>query len=322
MPNVWVVRAEFGKFTNHFISKGFVGIGWLPDDDLTQVASREEIRTLYTARYPKDKSNVVIGQQVGQIARFALEMQTGDYVITPAAQNERLHYGVVSPGSSYFHHEGDDGCHYRHRRRVNWDDTTVARSDFSVPFQNTIRSALTIFSVSQIEEFFTSIGRHDLVTQKQLPDADPNRVVLDQVLELDATEFELLVGHLLTALGFEEAEVTGKPGDQGVDATGVLNASNLARIRVFVQAKRYKDRNVSSAAVRSLRQSIPVNGQGAVITTSDFHKGAHEVANEIGFPRIGLINGTQLVDLLIEHWQEIPKEFQDLLDLKPGLVKA
>ncbi len=322
MTNVWVVRADFGRFTNHFISKEFVGIGWLPDDDLTQVTNREQIRALYTSRYPKDTSNVVIGQQVGQIARFALEIQPGDYVITPAAQNERLQYGVVSAEPSYFYHAGDDGCHYRHRRKVDWNDVPIARSDFSVPFQNTIRSALTIFSVSQIEEFLTKIGRQDLVSQKQLPEADPNRVVLDQVLELDATEFELLVGHLLTALGFEEAEVTGKPGDQGVDATGVLNASSLARIRVFVQAKRYKDSKVSSAAVRSLRQSIPVNGQGAVITTSDFHKGAHDVANEIGFPRIGLINGTQLVDLLIEHWQEIPKEFQDLLDLKPGLVKA
>ena len=319
---MWVVRADFGRFTNHFISKGFVGIGWLPDDDLTQVTNREQIRALYTSRYPKDTSNVVIGQQVGQIARFALEIQPGDYVITPAAQNERLQYGVVSAGPSYFYHAGDDGCHYRHRRKVDWNDVTIARSDFSVPFQNTIRSSLTIFSVSQIEEFLTKVGREDLVSQKQAPEADPNRVVLDQVLELDATEFELLVAHLSTALGFEEAEVTGKPGDQGVDATGVLNASNLARIRVFVQAKRYKGSNVSSAAVRSLRQSIPVNGQGAVITTSDFQKGAHDVANEIGFPRIGLINGTQLVDLLIEHWQEIPKEFQDLLDLKPGLVKA
>lgn len=319
---MWVVRAEFGKFTNHFISKGFVGIGWLPDDDLTHVTNREGIRTLYKTRYPNDTSNVVIGQQVGQIARFALEMQSGDYVITPAVQSGRLHYGVVSSEPSYSYHAGDDGCHYRHRRRVDWNDGTVARSDFSVPFQNTIRSSLTVFSVSQIEEFLTNIGRQDLVSPKHLPESDPNQVVLDQILELDAAEFELLVGHLLTALGFEEAEVTGKPGDQGVDATGVLNASNLARIRVFVQAKRYKNSNVSATAVRSLRQSIPVNGQGAVITTSDFQKGAHDVANEIGFPRIGLINGTQLVDLLIEHWQEIPEDFQGLLALKPGLVRA
>ena len=40
-----------------------------------------------------------------------------------------------------------------------------------------------------------------------------------------------------------------------------------------------------------------------------------------GFPRIGLINGRQLVDLLVEHWGDIPPEFQERLGLKPGLVR-
>jgi hypothetical protein len=43
---------------------------------------------------------------------------------------------------------------------------------------------------------------------------------------------------------------------------------------------------------------------------------------EHGFPRIGLINGHQLVDLLVEHWEDIPPEFRDRLGLKPGLVIA
>jgi len=40
------------------------------------------------------------------------------------------------------------------------------------------------------------------------------------------------------ALGFEGSEVTGKTGDGGVDATGELNVSNLAKVKIFVQAKR------------------------------------------------------------------------------------
>ncbi|TFH64435.1 MAG: hypothetical protein E4G90_08105 [Gemmatimonadales bacterium] len=47
--------------------------------------------------------------------------------------------------------------------------------------------------------------------------------MLEQVLELDDKEFEILVGHLFTALGFEGSEVTGKTVDGGVDATGELN---------------------------------------------------------------------------------------------------
>jgi len=43
----------------------------------------------------------------------------------------------------------------------------------------------------------------------------------------------VLVTHLLAALGFEGAEHTGKTGDGGVDATGELNVSNLAKVKLF-----------------------------------------------------------------------------------------
>ena len=139
---------------------------------------------------------------------------------------------------------------------------------------------------------------------------------------MDEKEFEILVGHLLTALGFEGSEVIGKPGDGGVDATGELNVSNLAKVKVFVQAKRYKlGTRITASTVKQLRQAIPFGGQGAFITTADFQNNAHEVALESGFPRIGLVNGRQLVDLLVEHWEDIPSEFRELLDLRPGLVR-
>jgi hypothetical protein len=48
--------------------------------------------------------------------------------------------------------------------------------------------------------------------------------------------------------------------------------------------------------------------------------GAREAATESGFPRIGLINGSQLSDLLIEYWNDIPDDFQEMLGLKFELV--
>ena len=319
MTNVWCVRAEFGTYTQAFVGGGYVAIGWMPELDLATVDSRDALYPLYKQVYPKDSSNIVIGQQVGQIARFLLEIQAGDYVITPASDTEWLHYGTVAADPSYVH-AAPDACPYRHRRRVEWSPKRLKRSDFSVPFQNTIRSSLTVFSVSQRDEFLGAVGRGDLVTKAAPGAYDP---YLDQVLQLDAQEFEILVGHLLTALGFDGSEVTGKSGDGGVDAKGELNVSNLAKVKVFVQAKRYKlGAKVSANVVRQLRQSIPYGGQGAFITTADFQSAAADVALDPGFPRIGLINGRQLVDLLIEHWGDIPPEFRERLGLKPGLVLA
>lgn len=322
MTNVWCVRAEFGTYTKQFVEGGYVAIGWMSNSDLSRIKARDALYPLYKAEHPDDTSNIVIGQQVGQIARFLLEIQAGDYVITPAADTEWLHYGKLDPDPSYVFAEGGDGCPYRHRRRVTWAASRLKRGDFSVPFQNTIRSSLTVFAISQRDEFLAAIGQAALVQKQPAAQYDPYRVVLEQVLELDDKEFEILVGHLLTALGFEGSEVTGKTGDGGVDATGELNVANLAKVKVFVQAKRYKlGSKVNAGTVRQLRQAIPFGGQGAFITTADYQGAAADVALEAGFPRIGLINGRQLVDLLIEHWSDIPPEFRERLGLKPGLVR-
>ena len=131
---------------------------------------------------------------------------------------------------------------------------------------------------------------------------DPHEVILSRILQLDASEFEELTRALLEALGFEETEVTGKTGDGGVGVIGELHVANLARVKLFVQAKRYGAAKVSDKPIRDLRKVIPQGCQGAVITTSGFDSKAREAAEETGFANISLIDGHQLVDLLVEHW--------------------
>ncbi len=99
-------------------------------------------------------------------------------------------------------------------------------------------------------------------------------------LEKGLNEFEILVTKILQALGFE-AEHTGKVADGGVDATGTLDVSGLAKIRIFVQVKRYENRAIDANTVKSLRSNIPQGGQGAFITTSDFQKKAYEIATKM-----------------------------------------
>jgi restriction system protein len=97
--------------------------------------------------------------------------------------------------------------------------------------------------------------------------------------------------------------------------------AEFGNVKVLVQAKRYKlGSKISASTVKQPRQTIPFGGLGAFITTADFQNSAHETAIEAGFPQIGLVNGSQLVDLLVEHWEDIPSEFQTSLALKRGLV--
>lgn len=321
MTRAWCIRAEWGTYTLAFRQGGYVAIGWNELGDLSAVPGREGLYPLYRAAYPDD-SAIVTGQQVGQIARFRFEMQPGDIVITPDANTELLWYGRLGGEPTYSFVADDPSCYFANRRPVRWAAEPLKRSGLSVPLQNTLRSSLTVYAISQVDELLAAIGE-PVIPKATLARYDATGAVLDQILKLDDKEFEILVAHLLTALGFEGSEVTGKSGDGGVDATGELNVANLAKVRIYVQAKRYKrDTSISAATVRGLRQAIPFGGQGAFITTAKFQQKAYEVALEAHFPRIGLINGEQLVDLLVEHWGTIPSDFQEKLGLKPGLVLA
>lgn len=322
MADLYCVRAEFGKYADNFIKGGYVGIGWLDGVDLTDVKSREDIEGIFKKNYTETQNQNVIGQQVGQISRFIFDLKVGDYVITPSLENDYLYYGEIIDGK-YLFVSPQDGRHHCHRKRVEWHTERLQRSLFSVPFQNTIRSTLTIFAIKHQNEFFDLIGKKSLVPKEEIKAHDTNaNTVLNRILQLDAYEFELLVTKLLEAIGFE-AKHTGKSGDGGVDATGVLDVYGMAKIDVYVQAKRYQiGSKISKKVVKELRQNIPNGAQGIFITTSDYDKEASEIAVAPGFPRIGTINGKQLVDILSEKWEdlELDEEMKAKLGLKRGLI--
>ncbi len=321
------MRADSGTYTEHFVAGGYAGVALTNLAlDLKEFNSLDELKLAFRASHPDVKSNLVVGMQSGQVWRFFAEIQAGDFVVTPELQSRWLRFGRVAQNPSYYYEPAPmDGCRYPHRRRVAWSDKRIDRSELSVPFQSALRAMQTVYELTHLDEFLTSIGRRDLMEHvadtKGGQAYDAYAVVLDRVLELDAGEFEGLVSNLLTALGFEGSEVIGGPGDGGVDVKGVLQVANLAHIDLYVQAKRYaKGKTVSSNDIRKLRSTIPHGSQGAFITTGRFGKDAPDIASQPGFVPIGLVNGRQLVDLLVEHWRAIPPELQQQLGLKPGLV--
>lgn len=320
MPNLFVVRSNYGLYTPQFILGKYAAIGWLHERNLSEVKDKAELYPLYKEYDPNEKSNVVIGQQVGQMSRFLHEIKKGDYILTQSVNSDHIHYGIVT-GDYYYDYPSKDNCPFPHRKQVNWI-AEIARNQFSVPFQNTIRSSLTVFAVSQLQNFFTIIGKGDLVSQNQQRlEESYHDMVLNRLMALNAKEFEILITHLLAALGFEGAEHTGRPGDGGIDAIGELNIAGMAKVKIFVQAKRYNPKSIiRSPDVKALRQNIPRDGQGAFITTAQFDSKCKEIALDPNFPRIGLINGYQFVEILTEHWNTIPLEFKEILGLKIGLI--
>lgn len=122
----------------------------------------------------------------------------------------------------------------------------------------------------------------------------------DRLFAVDPTEFELLIARLLVALGFEDVNVTSKSGDGGIDVRGTLVVGDVIRTRMAVQVKRWRN-NLHAPTVQQVRGSLGTHEQGLIITTGDFSAGAREEAQRSNAVPVALMNGSQLVNLLVEH---------------------
>ncbi len=143
---------------------------------------------------------------------------------------------------------------------------------------------------------------------------DVRKQLLAHLRNLSPAEFEQLIGILLGEMGFEEVEVTSLSGDGGIDIRGTLVVGDVVRTKMAVQAKRWQN-NVQKPVVQQVRGSLGAHEQGMIITSSDFSKGAIDEASRKDATPVALMNGEQLVDLLIEHEVLVRKEPYELIYL-------
>ena len=88
MKNIYVVRADFGKYTKAFQENGYVAIGWF-DQLVDKTFSREKIKELHKSLY-KDDGNMRMSQNAGQVYRFINDLKIDDIVVTPFSNNQLL----------------------------------------------------------------------------------------------------------------------------------------------------------------------------------------------------------------------------------------
>jgi len=131
-----------------------------------------------------------------------------------------------------------------------------------------------------------------------------NREALDRMLgrlhKMAPPGFEQLVGALLTQIGFEKVQITGRTGDGGLDVQAELTVGGITRVKTAIQVKRWKH-NVPGKVIRELRGALTTDQRGLVVATSEFTKDALAEAAATGKVPISLIDGDRLVSLLADH---------------------
>lgn len=147
--------------------------------------------------------------------------------------------------------------------------------------------------------------------------------LLNHLRELTPPQFEHVVLLMLGALGYEEVKVVGSSGDHGIDVQAVLRYRGVADVPTSVQAKRFAaGNNVDGAVIGRLRGSLPVQAHGIVVTTSDFTKGARTENKLVGLKPISLINGVELVELLIDLGIGVEKREVEVIRFAPDKLAA
>lgn len=319
---VIVVRADFGRYTDVFKENKYVGIGWF-DKELLNF-EKETIISTYRDTYP-DHSDGTTYQNCGQIKRFLTEIVDDVIVISPY-NDGRLLVGKAK-GTPYF--KKDNTSPYYYRIQVNWQEEPLNRYELSIPLQNTIKSSLTVYNVSQVDEiavaasFKTEIkkARLELFTRESI-----YKAIKSKFLALDAYEFEQLVSYVLQTIGFEATQKTGKVGDGGIDFEGTLEMMGVASTKLQVQVKRYENNTIGEKDIRNFRGALKRDYQGTFITLSSFQKKALVSANDPNRVPINLINGNQFIDIFIEQYDKVMdlmyEEDNDDLALKLKFKKA
>ena len=145
-----------------------------------------------------------------------------------------------------------------------------------------------------------------------------NRAVRDKLhkslFAMTPPEFEGLVSQLLSALGFADVNVTKASGDGGIDVRGTLVVGDVIRISMAVQVKRWQN-NVRAPTVQQVRGSLGAHDQGLIITTRSFSDGARKEAKRGDAVPVALMNGEQLVALLVEHDIGVHRTAYDLIEM-------
>lgn len=145
-----------------------------------------------------------------------------------------------------------------------------------------------------------------------------NRRVRDRLLDFlastDPIEFEHLVGELFNAMGSESVAVTRRSRDGGVDVRGTLLVGGAIPVQIAAHVKRWKH-NVRSLVVDELRGSLGLHDIGLVVTTGRFSTGAREAAQIEDRKPITLIDGDDLVNLMVEYEIWVKRQQHGLLTL-------
>ena len=325
MPGVetvlWGIHAaRTGDAHSLFLQRKCIAVGWSAIGDLSKIApEREAFKAAVAASYPDKKPGGIINS-AGQLYRFVHEMKAGDHVAYPSKNDRQIHLGKVE-GPYQYSPTGEEG--YPNRRPVKWLKA-LPRTAFSQAALYEIGSALSLFQVKNYaDEFLAALEGQTDSTVDEEPDEvavladDIEETTRDFVLKRLASELKGhpladFVAHLLNAMGYR-TRVASEGPDGGIDVIAHKDELGFEPPIIKVQVKSTEG-TVGDPVVSALYGKVGPGEFGLLVTLGAFSAQARSFAREKS--NLRLLDDSDLVDLVLQHYDGFDARYKGLLPLK------
>jgi len=141
--------------------------------------------------------------------------------------------------------------------------------------------------------------------------------IISYINKKNPYEFQDLVAALLEAMGYHTDFIVERGRDGGIDIIAYQDHLGIKTPRIKVQVKHYPKTPIAPDPLRSLKGLLHAGEEiGLFVTSGTFSSEARRFSRE-STGHIKLVDGEELIQLWIEHYDKLDDEDKKLLPLYP-----
>lgn len=319
---IWGIHAgRIGEADSLFLHNNVVALGWHEMGDMSKLPADREAFKREVAKVYTDAKPGAIPNYTGQLFRFVNEMQPGDLVLYPSKQDRLVHFGRVEGPYRY---DPAQSKEYPNVRAVKWLKT-VPRTQFTQGALYELGSAMSLFQVrNYADEYRAALENGNVVTPVEKDETvaavaeDIEENTRDFILKTLAQELKghplaHFVGHLLNTMGYR-TRVSPEGPDGGIDIIAHKDELGFEPPIIKVQVKSGDRSTVGDPVVSALYGKVGTNEYGMLVTLGSFTQQAINFAKSK--TNLRLIDGSDLVDLILTHYEQFDSSYKGMLPLR------
>jgi len=318
---IWGIHGgKAGVADSLFLKKNVVALGWNKMNDLSKLQpDRDAFKVAIAKTYPESSAGK-IANNAGQLFRFVHEMKKGDLVVYPSKHDRQVHIGRVD-GPYLFN--PDLESEFPHQHAVKWL-TSMPRTHFSQGALYEIGSAISLFLIKSYAEEFRAAAEGKSAPSLSIKDESVGAVaeeIIDSTRdfilkrlaqELKGHPLADFIAHLLGTMGYR-TRVSPEGPDSGVDIIAHKDELGFEPPIIKVQVKSI-EKTIGDPVVSALYGKVAANEYGLLATLGSYSNQAINFARNKS--NLRLIDGNELVELILQHYEQFDSRYKGLLPLK------